>query len=238
MIYQSMTDTGRVRTQNQDNFANYTTKEYSLFVVADGMGGHKGGKVASKIAVDSIRNFVIENYGLISPKSLLLQAVEFANQEIYQKANQDKDLYNMGTTAEVLLIIDDKAFIAHIGDSRIYHHFEGKLHQITKDDSYVQELIDTGIKNINPKEIESYKNIVTRALGVEKKPEVSLINLEVNKGESFILCSDGLTNMIEDYEIEEVINLDLDLKESVEILVYMANSSGGHDNITITLVRI
>lgn len=238
MIYQSMTDTGKVRNTNQDNFSNHICKEHALFVVADGMGGYKGGEIASEVAVNSIRDYMINTNCEGDYATHLVDAVLFANSEVIKRANEDPSLKSMGSTVVCALMVDDTVFVSHLGDSRLYHHSDKKLKQITVDDSYVQKLKETGIELSDSIEAQSLKNWVTKALGGELYPEVSTYELKVKPGDYLVLTSDGLTNMVDDEEIEEVLNLDLEIKEATEILVYMANSSGGHDNITITLVKI
>ena len=239
MIYSSISDRGKVRKQNQDNYSNLITDDFALFVVADGMGGHKAGDIASKIAVDSIKDYILEKGARNDYSELLENAIVFANNKILEKSKLDRECNGMGTTVICVLIDkDNKAYIANLGDSRIYHHSDKKLKQITKDDSYVQSLLDTGIENIDEELIDNYKNIVTKALGIESQVEINVSTIDLKKDDYIILVTDGLTNMVDDIEIEEVLNMDINIKESAEILVYMANSSGGFDNITITLVRI
>lgn len=239
MIYSSISDRGKVRKQNQDNYSNLITKDFSLFVVADGMGGHNAGDVASKIAVESIRDYISEKGRRDDYSELLENAIVYANNKILEKSKLNPNYDKMGTTVIAVLVDDcNKAYIANLGDSRVYHHRNKHMDQITKDDSYIQSLLDTGCKDIDESLLNSYKNIVTKALGIDSQIEVTMNTMQLDKGDYIILVTDGLTNMLDDNEIEEVLNFDIDLKESVEMLVYMANSSGGFDNITITLVKI
>lgn len=236
MIYSSISDTGKERQQNQDNYSNLITKEYALFVIADGMGGHNAGDVASKIAVEAIRDYIYEREEIFNYEDLLENAIIYANNMILEKSKLEPDYKNMGTTIVCVMIVDETAYISHLGDSRLYKFSkEDRLEQITKDDSYLQSLKDEGVENINE---TKYKNVITKALGVDSNPDINHNQVQVKKGDYLLLATDGLTNMVEDCEIEEVISFDLDLKEAVEILVYMANSSGGYDNITMTLVKI
>lgn len=239
MIYSSISDKGKIRKQNQDNYSNLITDDFSLFVVADGMGGHNAGDVASKIAVESIRNYISEKGQRDDYSELLENSIVFANNKILEKSKLNPSYYMMGTTIICVLIDNNnKAYIAHLGDSRVYHHSNKKINQITKDDSYVQSLLDIGYKDLDESLLDSYKNIITKALGIDSQIDVSVSTMQLEKNDYIILVTDGLTNMIDDDEIEEVLNLDINLKEAAEILVYMANSSGGFDNITVTLVKI
>lgn len=238
MIYQSITDKGKERNHNEDNYSNYVSDNFALFVIADGLGGYKAGEVASKIGVEAVRDYISVNFNIDNPKKSLIDSIKFANKIIYEKAKSDPECANMGSTIVVALLVAETLYVGHLGDSRLYHLYDSKLHQITKDDSYVQKLIDTGAVNKDDESLNEIKNLVTKALGAEKDPEISINILEVSQGDYILLTTDGLTNMVEDHEIEEVINMELDIKESVEILTYMANSSGGLDNISLTLVKL
>ncbi|MDO5027145.1 MAG: Stp1/IreP family PP2C-type Ser/Thr phosphatase [Tissierellia bacterium] len=239
MIYASLSDKGKVRLTNQDNYANLKTEDFSLFIVADGMGGHNAGEIASKIAVESIRNYIHEKGARKDYSELLENSIIYANNKILEKSKLNPECYQMGTTVICALIDNNnKAYIANLGDSRIYHHQNGKLRQVTKDDSYIQSLIDTGAEGLDKDFLDHYKNIVTKALGIDSKVEIEVSTMILEKNDYLMLVTDGLTNMVEDSEIEEVLNLEIGIQESCEILVYMANSSGGFDNITVTLVRI
>lgn len=239
MIYASLSDKGKVRRTNQDNYSNLITDDFSLFVVADGMGGHNAGDVASKIAVESIRDYIKEKGAREDYTELLENSIIYANNKILEKSKLNPEYYQMGTTIICILIDkNNKAYYTNLGDSRIYHLRDKKIKQITKDDSYVQTLIDTGAKDIDQALLDNYKNIVTKALGIDSKVEINISSLDLKKDDYIMLFTDGLTNLVEDNEIEEVLNLDIGIQESCEILVYMANSSGGFDNITVTLVKI
>lgn len=238
MIYQSMTDTGKVRDNNQDNFSNHICKNYSLFVVADGLGGYNGGEIASEIAVNSIRDFMVNTESDGQYSKHLVDAILHANKLVIEKAKSNESISSMGATVVSALVFNNRVYASHLGDSRLYHYHDGHLEQITVDDSYYQKLKDTGIDIEDTEAIENMKSLVTKALGAEKYPLVSTYEFEVSQGDYLVLTTDGLTNMVDDPDIADVLKLDLEIKEAVEILVYMANSSGGHDNITITLVKI
>ncbi len=238
MIYSSISDVGKVRKNNQDNYSNLIRDEFSLFVVADGMGGYQGGEVASKIAVDSILEYITKRQTDKDYENLVERAIAYANDNIIKSSRENPEYESMGTTVVCVLIANNIAYISHLGDSRVYLHRDRKLVQITKDDSYIQSLIDTGIEDIDKEILNKYKNIVTKALGVDKTIEVNSLKIELHQGDYILLTTDGLTNLVNDNEIEEVINMDVDLQEATDILTYMANSSGGFDNITMTLVKI
>lgn len=238
MIYSSISDVGRVRKNNQDNYSNLIKNDFSLFIVADGMGGYQAGEVASKIAVDSVLKFIVKKEPKENYKSILEGAIIYANDKILESSSSNPDYKNMGTTIVCALVANNKVYISHLGDSRAYLYRKGKLRQLTKDDSYIQSLIDTGIEDLDEDMIHKYRNIVTKALGVDETIDINSLEIDLCQGDYILLTTDGLTNLVTDDEILEVINMDINLKEATEILAYMANSSGGFDNITMTLVKI
>ena len=234
-----LTDTGRVRKQNEDNMGYAETPNGDVFVVCDGMGGHVGGKVASSIAVDAI----MEYFG--SEKKLYItdamdEAIRYANRKIFEKAEAEPELSGMGTTIVLVVIQEDKTYIAHVGDSRIYLFSNNKLYRVTKDHSHVQQLIDIGA--ITPEEAETHpkKNIILKALGIQAdvEPEVAPEPLLLKNGDTLLLCSDGLSDMVNDSTIESVLQKGNDVKKTGDELLQLALNAGGKDNITLQLVRI
>ncbi|MDO4778774.1 MAG: Stp1/IreP family PP2C-type Ser/Thr phosphatase [Tissierellia bacterium] len=236
MKYYSITDIGKVREINEDNYANYIGSRFSLFVVADGMGGHNAGEVASKLAVESVRDYVIKNKNTNDFEKLSMDSMKYANDQIIAMANKDQNLENMGTTAVSAIVHENKCYVSNVGDSRLYLIRDGKISQITKDHSYVQELIDEGLLTLEEAKFFSKKNYITNALGSDNNDfEIAIYTVELKNKDRVLLVTDGLTSMVDDDEILDLFSLDLDLKETAEILVYMANSMGGYDNITLTL---
>jgi len=237
MNYYSLTDKGKVRSVNQDNYVNIIEKDFSLFVVADGMGGHNAGEIASFIAVKSIKEFIEKNHPYEDYKDLLLMAIKYANRQIYNKSRLDEKCENMGTTIVACLVADNEVHIAHVGDSRAYYFDGAKLSQFTKDHSYVQKLIDTGVLTEESAKTYENKNLVTNAVGIEENVEISYGSLDIKENDMLLLTTDGLTNLVDDKDIIEIITSDRELEDMTKTLISMANSLGGYDNITLTIVK-
>lgn len=233
---------GNVRKAQEDSYAvELATVNGDVFVVCDGMGGHVGGKMASTIAVNSILEFLKkEKYA--DPVSALDLALQFANMQILGYADEHPELKGMGTTACVLLLQEANAYIAHVGDSRIYLYLNDKhqLHRITKDHSYVQTLVDAG--QITDEEAESHpnKNRITKALGIKKElmPSVPGNPIHVKTGDIFLICSDGLCGMVHDKQMLRILSQNAALKQKGDALVENALLNGGVDNITVELIEI
>ena len=240
------TDTGRVREHNEDTIA--TDSDVGLLVLADGMGGYNAGEVASGIAVKTITNLVREGLaredlasidrstGLTRPSIVLRDAITRANKIIYQTARSQAECEGMGTTVVAALFYDNRISIAHVGDSRLYRQRGSQIAQVTMDHSLLQELVDRGFYSPEEAQRAANKNYVTRALGVEPQVEVEVQEHPVDKGDIFILCSDGLSDMVEDEDIRLTIstfgaNLDTVAKQ----LIQLANENGGRDNVSVVL---
>ena len=237
MKFFGKTDVGMVRTNNEDSFSAEVHNEVGYFIVADGMGGHNAGEVASQMAIETIRVEMAlcmpEGEGIMP---VLRKAVKNASKRIYKKAQRSGGLSGMGTTVDACVIRDNKAFIAHVGDSRVYLFRENELKQITTDHSLVEEMVQN--KQITPEEAKTHpmKNIITRALG-EENVLVDTLELELCENDKLLLCSDGLTNMIPDEDIADLMSADM--PETVaEHLIRMAKDNGGDDNITAVVVFI
>ena len=235
------TDIGKVREINQDYY--YTSEENSipkLCILADGMGGYKGGEVASKLAVDSARKYIENNFSNnFSEKEEILKlignAVEYANMVVYEKSKEVQELEGMGTTLEVCLIYNNKAYIGHVGDCRIYRIRKDVIRKLTKDHSYVQQLVEDKKITREEAKIHPKKNMLTRALGCTPYVEPDLRARNFEKGDIFIMCSDGLTNMVEEKRIYELVKQDINT--AAGNLINEANSAGGYDNITIIIIN-
>lgn len=234
----SITNVGKVRSANEDNYGDALTPNGHIFVVCDGMGGHVGGAMASSIAVASI----IE-YFQREKHSNIIQAIDrafsFANEQIFANALSSPELKGMGTTAVVLIISGEDSFIGHVGDSRIYLKSNNRLHRITKDHSFVQTLVDSGV--ISDEEAESHpnKNQILKALGTSPVVEGTIcqVPLQVKSGDVFLLCSDGLNGMVNDRGLEMMLQ-GQNLTQSGEDLIRAALDAGGLDNVTATMVAI
>ena len=235
------TDIGKARELNQDYYyISQDTDEPKIFILADGMGGYKGGEIASKLATESATKYIKSNFAdIVKEKEEILKliknAVEYANMVVYEKSKDDKELEGMGTTLEVCLIYNNKAYIGHVGDSRIYRIRKDIMRKLTKDHSYVQQLVQD--KKITREEAKTHpkKNMLTKALGCTPyvEPDIRARNFE--KGDIFIMCSDGLTNMVEEKRIYELIKMDINT--AVDNLIKEANTAGGYDNITVIIIN-
>lgn len=232
---------GNVRKQNEDSCGVFEVPNGKLYVVCDGMGGHAGGATASKIGVDSIANY-FQQAKYPDVKLALADALEYANLQIIDAANEMPSLKGMGTTACVLLIQGDEAWIAHCGDSRIYLYCAEQqwLHRITKDHSYVQGLVDQGI--ITDAEAESHpnKNRILKALGIKPdcKPTICEQPILPANGDTFLICSDGLSGMVNDEQLQYVLQQDGTILNKGQMMIQLALQAGGLDNITTQLIKI
>lgn len=235
----SSTDVGRVRKANEDSMDSFVSPNGLVLTVCDGMGGHVGGQMASQTAVRTIREFLTENYFEV-PQDALYNAVVSANQAILNYAQAHPELAGMGSTCVLVLVRDGKVYYAHVGDSRIYLVANHRIVQLTKDHSFVQMLVDAG--QITPEQAEHHprKNEITNALGIAdmKPPTVAEVPIEPDAGNCFLLCSDGLTGMVDDTRIERVVSKhEMPIRERADLLVKMANEAGGRDNITVQLIE-
>jgi protein phosphatase len=243
------TDTGKVREHNEDTIA--TDSDIGLLVLADGMGGYNAGEVASGIAVKTVLNLIREQVeredltvldretGMSRPSIILRDAIHRANKIIYQTARSQPQCEGMGTTIVAALFFDNKVSIAHVGDSRMYRLRSDRFEQVTMDHSLLQELVDRGFYSAEEAQRAANKNYVTRALGVEPNVEVELQEAAVQKGDVYVLCSDGLSDMVEDDDIHLTIstfsaNLDTVAKQ----LIQLANDNGGRDNVSAVMAQV
>jgi PPM family protein phosphatase len=242
-------DTGRVREHNEDTIG--TDGDIGLVVLADGMGGYKAGEVASGIAVRTVLTLVKDAVdredlswrddvnGLSRPGILLRDAIQRANKVIYQTARTQANCEGMGTTVVAGLFFDDKLTIAHVGDSRMYRCRGGQLEQVTQDHSLLQELVSRGFYTPEEAQRAAAKNYVTRALGVEPTVDVEITEIPALKDDVYLLCSDGLSDMVEDDDIQLTINtFGANLETVAKQLVLLGNDNGGRDNISVVLVRV
>jgi serine/threonine protein phosphatase PrpC len=244
-----MSDTGRIREHNEDTIG--TDVDIGLVVLADGMGGYKAGEVASGIAVRTVMTLLKDaveredltqrdpETSLSRPGILLRDAIHRANKVIYQTARTQENCEGMGTTVVAGLFFDDRLTVAHVGDSRLYRHRAGEFTQITQDHSLLQELVSRGFYTPAEAQRAASKNYVTRALGVEPTVEVDVTEVPVLKDDLFLLCSDGLSDMVEDEDIHLTIStFGGNLETLARQLVLLSNDNGGRDNVSIVVVRV
>lgn len=228
-----VTDIGNVRQINED-YGDYQIGErYKLFVVADGMGGHNAGEVASKMAIEGMLKFVEENYGEIADNEILIEAVAEVNYDIYIHSKRANNLSGMGTTIAAVFETDDCVRIINIGDSVCYGIDKNSIDKITKDHSLVQELLDAGSISIEEAKNHPRKNIITRAVGTNIRVEVDQFTVPKGIYDYFVLCTDGLSNEVSEQDVFNEVRWSTDIKKSAKRLVKMANDAGGKDNITV-----
>jgi serine/threonine protein phosphatase PrpC len=241
------TDIGRKRQQNQDNGA--ALPEHGVFLVADGMGGHRGGETASAIAVEVIPTVLNRELSIgRAPSDSMTTAIQTASRSIHAKASENPTLQGMGTTSTVLLFKDGKLTIGHVGDSRAYLLRKDCIWQLTRDHSLVQEKLRAGLINREQVRSDRMKNVITRSVGFEKDVEVDTYEMDVAPGDRFLICSDGLSGLLEDNDLLQVVESST-LKDgqsstlgtsqtAVAELIRTANQRGGDDNITAILVEV
>lgn len=242
LIAAGKTDIGMKRKTNQD--AIYVGLERNLFVVADGMGGHNGGDIASKMAVELIPNYIIEHWE-DDPIESFRTSVQFANNKIKKHGEEHEELVGMGTTVNGILFRGPNAYLANVGDSRSYLVQNSKLFQLSKDHSLVQEKLNLGIYNREQAANDPQKNVLVRTVGFEPDVEVDVFTYKVSRLDIFLSCSDGLHGKVSDPDILHIINQNIpspaqatqeSVQRTVEQLIAQANANGGNDNISVIIV--
>ena len=242
LISSGMTHVGQKRKSNQDSI--YINRKKHIYLVADGMGGHRGGDIASAIAVKVIPEFIIENFTQ-EPSELNLNSIQMANQAIKSKSMTDELLLGMGTTVVNLFFKGDTAYIGNVGDSRAYLVNQKRLYQLTKDHSLVQEKINMGIYTREQAAQDPQKNVLTKTVGFEDEVDADVFNYKVAKHDIFMTCSDGLHGMVSEPDMLYIINKhfsDLDnitqqnVDDAVKELIDLANANGGKDNVSVIIV--
>lgn len=239
-----LSDTGLVRTLNEDSFLIRGFENgapYGFCILADGMGGHNAGEVASSMATEIIANELTQSDMNDDEDRIVSQitaSLDYANNEIYNKSVTSQENSGMGTTAVIVYLNGETAYIANIGDSRAYLIDNQEISQLTTDHSIVQKLVDSG--SITPEEARNHpeKNIITKALGTEPSENYDIYEFSVREGDRLLLCSDGLTDMLYDTQINDILNQHNDPNEAVFALVEAAKENGGRDNITVVLICI
>lgn len=245
----NQSDVGRRRPHNEDS--TLSDADHGLMILADGMGGYKAGEVASAIAATTIHHEIVaglkrirpgqvsKSDGLHAESGVVRSAIVTANGNIFSTAQKETDCHGMGTTVVVCLFHNDVVTLAHVGDSRIYRLRSGQFTQVTRDHSLIQELIDRGLYSPEDAARNAPKNLVTRALGIEADVRVDVAEEKVVAGDLYLLCSDGLNDMVDDEEIRLTLSkYSGNLVRAAEELIRMANANGGKDNTSIILVRV
>jgi serine/threonine protein phosphatase PrpC len=233
IIVAGRTDVGRKRSNNQDSFVIHESER--LYAVADGMGGHSGGEVASALAVKTLEKVFKEAKELPVPQRLE-QGVYFANRVIFEQSQQNAGLQGMGTTLTSAALEGDWLYIAQVGDSRLYLYREGELYQITEDHSQVYELIKAGVIT-DSNSGAFHKNVITRSVGYERNVNMDIFARQIRKGDMYLICSDGLSGMVSNEQIAQVLQ-NFPVDQAVSNLVELANLHGGEDNVTVIVFEI
>ena len=226
------TDPGRVRRRNEDAFV----VDPPLFAVADGMGGAQAGEVASRLAAAAFREY--READELAPEERVRAIIKEANRRIYDRARTDSEVSGMGTTVTAALLTDGRVVIGHVGDSRAYRIRDGRLEQLTDDHSLVADLMRSGRLTAEEAEGHPQRSVITRALGTDPDVDVDTLVIEVEAGDLFLLCSDGLSTMVSDSEVLQTVERAATLDEAARDLVRAANTGGGEDNVTVVLFRL
>ena len=234
-------DKGNVRETNEDYFyISNSLDQIQLFLLADGMGGYNGGEIASQLAIQTAKNYIENNFKDIEKDrdsiiQLLGSSMEYANMVVYEKAKENPELQGMGTTLEICLIYNNRAFIGHVGDSRIYRIRKEFMRKLTQDHSYVQKLVKEGKITKEQAEVHPQKNMLTRALGCNAFVEPDVMVKGFLKDDILVMCSDGLTNMVKTEIIYQ--EASKNIEQAPKELVRIANENGGKDNITVVIIK-
>ncbi|MCI9039940.1 MAG: Stp1/IreP family PP2C-type Ser/Thr phosphatase [Clostridia bacterium] len=241
MVGFAKSDIGKAREINQDYYSIPKPEDnLQLFVLADGMGGYNGGEVASKLATESAKSYIENNFDKIEHNKeaileLIKSAIEYANTVVFERSKQEQELEGMGTTLDICFIYNNKVYVGHVGDSRIYRIRGEIIRKLTKDHSYVQQLVEDGKITREEAEHHPKKNMLLKALGCMDCVEPDLRARNYETGDVLLMCSDGLTNMVEEKEIYRVVKENAET--APEVLVDLANKAGGYDNITVVTIK-
>ena len=234
-------DKGNVRETNEDYFyISNSLDQIQLFLLADGMGGYNGGEIASQLAIQTAKNYIENNFKEIEKDrdsiiQLLGSSMEYANMVVYEKAKENPELQGMGTTLEICLIYNNKAYIGHVGDSRIYRVRKQFIRKLTQDHSYVQKLVKEGTITKEQAEHHPQKNMLMKALGCNAFVEPDVMVKGFLKDDILIMCSDGLSNMVDQQTIYEMASKNIE--QATKDLVQLAKDRGGYDNITVVIIK-
>src|SRR3954469_25389912 len=240
LVWAARTDVGMIRSGNEDNYAADATGQQGLFIVADGMGGHAAGEVASEMAVQTVERELTNVRDLDDDKTTgkLAESVKKANRTIHDRTITEVDKQGMGTTVSVLLLTVTKYLIGQVGDSRVYLLRDGALQQLTKDHSYVQEQVDAGFLTPEQARYHPYSNVITRCVGASPEVEPDVYGGDARVGDLFLVASDGLTGMVDDRRLQMLLMSRAEPERKVHTLIAEANGRGGLDNITAIVVQL
>ena len=229
-----------IRSGNEDSFAVEADREHGLFIVADGMGGHAAGEVASEMAVQILQRELgdLRDLDEATAGERVARALKHANKAIHDRTMSEVDKQGMGTTASVLVIAGRKYLIGQVGDSRVYLLRDGALRQLTKDHSYVQEQVDAGFLTPEQARYHPYSNVITRCVGASPEVEPDIYTGDVRVGDLFLVASDGLTGMVDDRRLQQLLLARVAPERLVHLLISEANGRGGLDNITAIVVQV
>lgn len=238
------TDIGLVRSENQDDFliidsTDSPVQDFAFLILADGMGGHNGGKIASNLSVNTFKSSLIENAQSVGNKinSLLDKCFAITNSKVIKESKNNLELIGMGSTLTVAAISNHFATIANIGDSRAYLLNEKGIVQVTKDHSWVADQVEAGILSKEEADSHPHKNIITKAIGINVNGSPDIFNIDISPGDYILLCSDGLSNLVTDEEIFHIVK-STNITKACENLIKLAKERGGFDNITIGIASI
>ena len=233
-------DVGMVRSGNEDNVFAEADERRGVFVVADGMGGHAAGEVASEMAVQIVARHLLPLMSVEAPdaEETMATSLREANRAIYERMLAEVDKQGMGTTASVLMLSGTQYLIGQVGDSRIYLLRDGALRQVTKDHSYVQEQVDAGLLTPEQARYHPYSNVITRCVGANESVDVDIYRGETLPGDVFLVASDGLTGMVDDRRLQQILLARSSPGRIVDALISEANGRGGLDNITAIVIQI
>lgn len=240
-VASGLSDIGLVRENNEDAWAEMD--DLSFFALADGMGGHKAGEIASREALAHLLTLVRKAFkgkrrGLEASVKALKQTIVQVNAHVYKYGKNDPLLKGMGTTLCCLYLHEEGAIIGHVGDSRLYRYRKEQMEQLTQDHSLFRELVDLGQLSERQAQEFAYKNIITKAIGTEPLVEPSVLEVDVEPGDTFLLCSDGLSDLVLIQEMKEVLKQDKPVEELVQTFIQMAKDKGAHDNVTVVIVKV
>ena len=240
LLHAARTDVGMIRSGNEDNYTVRANGDHGLFVVADGMGGHPAGEVASEMAVQTLERELsaVGDLGDHAAAERVSDALKLANRTIHDRTITEVDKQGMGTTASVLLVSGTRYMIGQVGDSRVYLLRDGALHQLTKDHSYVQEQVDAGFLTPEQARYHPYSNVITRCVGASPDVQPDIYQGEARLGDIFLVASDGLTGMVDDRRLQTLLMSRTEPERKVHTLIAEANGRGGLDNITAIVVVV
>ena len=242
IIHAGATDIGRKRKTNQDSIC--LDPAHHFFAVADGMGGHNGGDIASQMTAALMPPFLTKFKNELEPKDLVSRCIQHVNLEIHRKSDDEPELKGMGTTVAVLYYHGNKVWIGNVGDSRVYMMHNGELFQLTRDHSFVQEKLNMGVYNRKDALLDKQKNVLVRSVGFESEVIVDVFSYQVCRNDLFLICSDGLHGKVSDKDILYILQKNIplpaqaknsDLQNAVKELIHQANENGGQDNISVVL---